>query len=132
MNEKHNWIQLEEGLYFVEKAYLIAPDNQAVQLQDARIEIYIGRAGHRLMRGFAKVKNMLIVELLEENDRIDLLVDMGGEFKYRLENPVLKAGKVFTPDVSSTLQFVPNRPWRKIAEDAFEQNRAEMVLLNCS
>ena len=101
-----------------------------MQLRDARIEIYTGSAGRRLMRGFTKVKNLLIVELLEENDRIDLLLDLGGVYKYLLENPVLKAGKVFAPDVISTVQFVPDQPWQQVAADVFEQKRSQMILLD--
>lgn len=114
----------------LEQAFLVAPNHQAVQLQDARIEIYTGRAGRRMMRGFTKVKNLLIVELLEENDCIDLLLDLGGVYKYLLENPVLKAGKVFAPDVISTVQFVPEQPWQQITEEVFEQERSKMVFLN--
>jgi hypothetical protein len=130
MTPNQHWIPFEKGVYLLEEAFLVTPNYQAVQLQDARLEIYTGSAGRPLMRGFSKVKNLLIVALLEESDRIDLLLDLGGRYKYLLENPVLKAGKVFAPDVISTVQFVPDRPWRQISEDAFEQKRSKMVLLN--
>ena len=129
MTVSQDWIPFEEGVYLIEQAFLFTPDHQAVLLEEARLEIYTGSAGRRLMRGFAKVKNLLIVELLEESDRIDLLLDLGGDYKYLLENPVLKAGKVFAPGVISTVQFVPERPWRQIGADDFERMRMRMILL---
>ena len=44
-------------------------------------------------RGF--VHNLLLVELLEDHDDLDMLLDFGAEYKYRLKAPTITSGKVF-------------------------------------
>jgi hypothetical protein len=67
------------------------------------------------------MRNMLLVELLEDNDDPDILLDFGEEFKYRLKQPELQAGKVFSPEAKSTLWFTPAGPWEQIPPDTFEK-----------
>jgi hypothetical protein len=45
---------------------------------------------------------------------------LGAEFKYILKDPILKGGKVFSPDVKSSLQFLPQQPWEQIQQEEFE------------
>jgi hypothetical protein len=61
-----------------------------------------------------------MVELLDDSDNLDLLLDFGEEFKYRLKEPILQGGKVFAPDVKSVLQFTPQNPWQQIPPAEFE------------
>jgi hypothetical protein len=63
--------------------------------------------------------NLLVIELLEENDTLDILLDLGGDFKYHLIAPQISSGKLFVPDVKSTLQFSPQQPWRQLSADLF-------------
>jgi hypothetical protein len=63
--------------------------------------------------------NLLVIELLEENDTLDILLDLGGDFKYHLTAPQISSGKLFVPDVKSTLQFSPQQPWRQLSADLF-------------
>jgi len=115
-----NWIPFVEGEYFVEMACLAAPDHTAVALENVIVEVYSDQRGNRQLKGSGRVRNILIVELLEDNDDLDLLLDLGQEFKYLLRKPELQAGKVFTPDVKSTLRFTPTGPWEQIPLDKFE------------
>ena len=64
-------------------------------------------------------RNLLVVDLLEDGDRLDILLDLGGDFKYYLESPQISAGKLFVPDVKSTLQFAPTKPWRMLPAEDF-------------
>jgi hypothetical protein len=77
-----------------------------------------GRGGRRL-QGRGRARNALLVQLLEENDDLDLLLDLGGEFKYRLKQPKIQGGKVFTPGVKSFIQFLPRQPWEPLSEPDF-------------
>jgi hypothetical protein len=114
------WIPFKEGDYIVEKAFLLAPDHSAVLLDDAVIRVFQDRQGHRQMNGSCRVRNALLVKLLDDHDKIDLVLDLGAEFKYTLIDPILKGGKVFSPDVKSSLQFLPQKPWEQIPEEDFK------------
>lgn len=114
------WIPFKEGDYIVERAFLLAPDESAVLLEDPVIRVFQGRDGLRQMNGSCRVINALLVRLLDEHNEIDLVLDLGAEFKYILKDPMLKGGKVFSPDVKSTLQFLPKHPWEQIEEEEFE------------
>ena len=114
------WIPFKEGDYIVEKAFLLAADHSAVLLDDAVIRISEDRQGQRRMNGSCRVINALLVKLLDDHNEIDLVLDLGAEFKYLLKDPVLKGGKVFSPDVKSTLQFLPKEPWTQIQEREYE------------
>ena len=114
------WIPFKEGDYIVEQAFLLAADHSAVLLDDAVIRVFQDRRGQRQMNGSCRVINALLVKLLDDHNEIDLVLDLGAEFKYLLKDPILKGGKVFSPDVKSTLQFLPKEPWEQIQEDKFE------------
>ncbi len=113
------WIPFKEGDYIVEQAFLLAADHSAVLLDDAVIRVFQDRQGKRHMNGSCRVINALLVKLLDDHNEIDLVLDLGVEFKYILKDPILKGGKVFSPDVKSTLQFVPKEPWAQIQEAEF-------------
>ena len=115
-----DWIPFKEGDYIVEKAFLLAPDHSAVLLDDAVIRVFQDRRGQRQMNGSCRVINALLFKLLDNHDEIDLVLDLGAEFKYILKDPILKGGKVFSPDVKSSLQFLPQQPWEQIQQEEFE------------
>ena len=115
------WIPFEEGDYLVEKAYLVTVDDTATPVENAVIRVYYGRGGKKYMAGDGLVQNMLLVELLDVSDDVDLILDFGGEYKYRMERPDLKAGKVFSPDVKSMVHIIPSKPWLPLSEE--EHNR---------
>ncbi|MGD9032272.1 MAG: hypothetical protein PVJ69_03285 [Desulfobacteraceae bacterium] len=114
------WIPFKEGDYIVEQAFLLAPDESAVLLEDAVIRVFEDRRGHRQMHGSCRAINALLIKLLDDHNEIDLVLDLGAEFKYLLKDPILRGGKVFSPDVKSTLQFLPKEPWEQIQKDKFE------------
>jgi hypothetical protein len=115
-----DWVPFKEGEYLAERAFLLAADDTAILVEDAIISVFLNRRGQRQLNGLCRVRNVLMVDMLDEHDDIDLVLDFGEEFKYLLKTPALKAGKVFAPDVKSTLQFVPREPWTQLAVDAFE------------
>jgi len=121
-----DWIPFQEGTYAVEQACLVAPDLSAVPLARPFIEIYTGRSGNRLLKGAGLVRNALFVELLEISDDIDILLDLGEMFKYRMRVPRIQAGKVFAPDVQSSLQFTPSEPWQSMSETEFHDLQSRL------
>jgi hypothetical protein len=70
-----------------------------------------------------------MVELLEEGQEPDLLIDLGGEFKYRMRNPRIQGGKVFASGVKSFVQFVPQSPWEQVPEADFNFLMARIRIL---
>ena len=114
-----NWLTIAEGKYLAHQALLVAPDNTAVELLDTIIHIYTGRNGRRQLQGQGFIYNLLLISLLEEHDELNLLLDMGAEFKFKLIEPALSGGKVFAPNVKSALTFVPTRPWQRLDEDTY-------------
>ena len=126
MNE---WITFENASYLVEQAFLVAYDNTAALLEKTSIEVYTGRDGKKRLKGRGLVQNVLLVELLEENDDLDLILDLGENFKYLMKKPNITAGKIFSPKVKSYLQFDPIAPWKQISESEFTKLTTGLKLL---
>ena len=125
----NNWIPFAEGEYQVDKVFLLADDQRAVAVENGIVEIYADSRGRRYLKGRGRVRNVLMIELLENSDELDLLLDFGDEFKYLLERPKLQTGKVFSPDIKSVLQFVPDTPWQQLREDEFRRLVSELRII---
>ena len=124
-----SWIPFVEGEYLVEQALLVAAEQSAVAVENVIVEVYSDQRGQRYLRGRGRIRNILMVELLEDSDDLDLLLDFGEEFKYLLKVPNLQVGKVFSPDVKSALQFTPNNPWHQIPQGEFEDLISRLRIL---
>ncbi len=125
-----DWVPFKEGEYEVQRAFLAAADGAAVALEDSVLTVYLDARGRRRMEGRGRVQNALVVRLLDDHDSMDLLLDLGEEFKYRMREPELKAGKLFSPGVKSFLRFIPTRPWETVPEQEFEALCAGLELLS--
>ena len=116
----------------MEQALLVAATDTAVAVDDVVVEVYEDQRGHRYLKGRARIRNILMIELLEDSDDLDLLLDFGGEFKFMLKEPMLQAGKVFTPDARSALQFIPQTPWQQVPQDDFVDLMSRLRMLTDS
>jgi hypothetical protein len=125
-----SWIPFVEGEYIVEQAFIIARDHRAVAVEDAIIEVYAAPGGDRQLKGSGRLRNILLVELLEDHDDLELVLDLGDDFKYRLIRPDLQSGKFFSPDAKSTLQFRPAAPWEQIPQADFEKLMSKLTILD--
>ena len=101
-------------------------------LDNVVIEVYADQRGQRYLKGRGRIRNILMIELLEDSDDLDLLLDFGDEFKFMLKEPNLQAGKVFSPDARSVLKFIPQAPWRQIPSDEFTDLMSRLRLLTDS
>ena len=124
-----DWIPFENATYLAEQAFLVAADNNAALLEQTIINVYTGTGGKRSFSGTGLIRNILLVELLEENDDLDLILDFGSEFKYRLNTPEISGGKVFSPNVKSSIQFSPTAPWHQIPESEFDELLKQLKFL---
>ncbi len=125
-----DWIPFEEGEYWVKQAYIVARGGAAVALEKPYIEVAKTASGKRHLIGKGLVVNLLVVELLEESDELDVLLDLGGDFKYHLVEPNISAGKVFAAETKSTLQFAPSGPWESLSVEAFESRLAALIRID--
>lgn len=125
-----NWIPFLEGEYAVEQAFIVVPDDSAVAVEDAVIEVFQGPGAQRQLKGSGRIRNILLVELLEDYDDLDLILDLGDEFKYRLVKPELRSGKFFAPDAKSTIHFRPAAPWEQIPQADFEQLMTRLEIID--
>lgn len=120
------WVPFKKGDYLAERAFLVAADMCAVSIENVLITVYTGSGGKRGIKGNGMIRPALMVELLEDNDDVDLILDLGGEFKYCLQAPDLFAGKVFSPDVTSLMQFAPTKPWKQLSESEFNDLQSRL------
>lgn len=124
-----NWIPFAEGEYLADMALLVADNQKAVPVEDAIIEVYSGPRGRRFLKGRGRIRNVLMIELLEDSDDLDLLLDFGDDYKYLLKVPNLQSGKVFSPDVKSVLQFTPQTPWQHLPQEEFNNRLSGLRVL---
>jgi hypothetical protein len=121
---------IEEGVYPADEAFLLNPGYLGTALDEGLMEVYQDGNNERRVRGRGLAVNLSVVELLEDHDDIDLLIDLGGQFKYLLKTPILKAGKVFSPDVKSIIHFVARTPLEKLPEVEFARIREQLLLVD--
>ena len=124
-----DWIPFGEGKYKVQRAFLVSAAGTAVALENPSIHITTGRAGRKHLQGTCMVRNLLVVDLLEDTDTLDILLDLGDEFTFLLEMPDIQAGKVFSPGVKSTLRFSPVSPWKQLSRDVFNDQLAHLAII---
>jgi len=124
-----DWVPFENASYLAEQAFWVSEEDTAVTMEETVVSVYTGRGGKRRLKGSGLVYNELLVQLLDENDDLDLILDFGSEFKYRLITPKMTGGKVFAPNVKSTIQFAPISPWRQIPESEFEELLGKLKFL---
>jgi len=124
-----NWIPFAEGEYLVDQALLVADNQNAMLVEDAIIEVYSDQRGQRYLKGRGRIRNILMIELLDDSDDLDLLLDFGDEFKSLLKVPNLQSGKVFSPDVKSILQFTPQTPWLQLPLDKYDRLLSRLQIL---
>jgi hypothetical protein len=128
--DMENWIPFAEGEYLVDQALLVAENQNAVLVEDVIVEVYSDQRGQRYLKGRGRIRNILMVELLDDSDDLDLLLDFGDEYKYLLKVPNLQSGKVFSPDVKSVLQFMPQTPWQQLPQDEFNGLLSRLQVLS--
>lgn len=123
-------IFIEEGTYPAQEAFLLTAGHTGMVLEDTLIEVYLDGENQRRVRGQASGVNLSLVELLEDYDEVDLLFDLGGQFKYLLKAPTLKAGKVFSPDVKSIFHIIAQSSLVKLEEGEFLRIRNQLKLVD--
>jgi hypothetical protein len=114
-------IPFKEGQYSIANAFLLTADFQAVRLHNPVLEIYKDRFGKKQISGNGLVRNALMISLLDDHDDLDLVLNLNEDIHYILKQPELSGGKIFSPDIRSTLHFIPKTPWVELSDKAFKE-----------
>ena len=112
---------LPEGLYEVDRAYLVDPSHRRLELRRTTFEIYADAQARKHLRGRSLVTNVDFVDILEDAETVDLVLSFFGDCFLWLEDPVIQAGKMFTPETESSLIFREGRQSSFITRERFEE-----------
>ncbi len=111
-----------EGTYIIEEAYIVTEDlARHVPMKDAFLEVQREPSNKLTVHGKATVRNASIVELLEEYEKLDIVIDMGEGFKFYLRNPIIQGGKVFSPNILSTIRFMPTESFELLQDGEYKK-----------
>lgn len=114
------WIPYEEGDYAVEGAFLCVPEGHGLQVDDVVVTVFTDNRGLRQLSGYGRLENTLLMDLLDHGSRVDLVLDLAPGHRYRLVEPLIRAGKLFTPGVRSSFHFHPREPWAPLSDPRFD------------
>lgn len=118
------------GTYIIEEAFIVTADEPryGITLRDAFLDVE--REDNRvIVHGRATVHNLSLVRLLEDHEKLDILINMGDGFKFYLKEPVIQAGKVFSPKVESTMRFIPTDSFDLVTEEEYDSIRSSLELV---
>ncbi|MBW1981689.1 MAG: hypothetical protein JRJ12_10770 [Deltaproteobacteria bacterium] len=113
-------IELPEGLYEVDQAYLVGESRQRVQLRDVTFEIFENKRGRKALKGRCFVRNFAFMELMQDNEKVHLALSFFDDYFLWLQEPMVQVGKVFDPDTESSLIFTIGKSIAFISQAEFE------------
>jgi hypothetical protein len=98
-------IDLPEGLYEVDQAYLVDTSRNRLSLRNVTFEIWLDKKGRKQLRGRGLINNFNFSEMLEDAEEVDLVLRFFDDYFLWLKEPVIQAGKVFEPATESSCIF---------------------------
>jgi len=100
-------IDLPEGLYEVDQAFLVDADSSRnrLELRNATFEVWVDKTGRKRLRGRALIKNIDFAEMLGETENVDLVLCFFEDYFLWLKEPVIQVGKVFEPTTESSVIY---------------------------
>ena len=116
-------IDLPEGLYEVDQAYLVDADTNSsrLPLRDATFEVWLDKKGKKRIRGRAFIRNLQFADMLADTENVDLVLCFFEDYFLWLKDPVIQVGKVFEPNTESSLIFSIGETVSSISEEKFLQ-----------
>ncbi len=112
-------IDLPEGLYEVDQAYLVDASKNYLLLRDVSFEIWLDKQGRKQLRGRGLVRNFAFAEMLEDTERVDLVLCFFEDYYLWLKEPIIQVGKVFEPETESSMIFSIGESISLISEEQF-------------
>jgi hypothetical protein len=116
-------IDLPEGLYEVDQAYLVDADtnNNRLSLRNATFEVWLDKKGKKQIKGRALIRNLAFAEMLADTENVDLVLCFFEDYFLWFREPVIQVGKVFEPATESSLIFSNGESVSLISEEKFLQ-----------
>ena len=116
-------IDLPEGLYEVDQAYLVDADtnNNRLSLRNATFEVWLDKKDKKQIRGRAFIGNLAFADMLADTENVDLVLCFFEEYFLWFREPVIQVGKVFEPATESSVIFSIGESVSLISEEKFLQ-----------
>ena len=116
-------IDLPEGLYEVDQAYLVDADTKKnrLPLRNATFEVWLDKKGQKQLRGRALIRNLAFAEMLADTENVDLALCFFEDYFLWLRDPVIQVGKVFEPRTESSLIFSIGKSISQISQEQFAE-----------
>jgi hypothetical protein len=112
-------IDLPEGLYEVDQAYLVDASRNRLSLRNVTFEIWLDKKGRKQLRGRGLINNFNFSKMLEDCEDVDLVLRFFDDYFLWLKEPVIQAGKVFEPATESSCIFTVGESISSVPEDKF-------------
>ena len=98
-------IDLPEGLYDIDQAYLVDESRRRLSFRDATFEVWLDKHERKQLRGRGLINNFEFAELLNDTESVDIVLCFFEDYFLWLREPIIQVGKVFEPRTESTLRF---------------------------
>ena len=112
-------IDLPEGLYEVDQAYLVDASRNRLSLRNVTFEIWLDKKKRKQLRGRGLINNFNFSEMLEDCEDVDLVLRFFDDYFLWLKEPVIQVGKVFEPTTESSCIFTVGESISPVSEDKF-------------
>jgi hypothetical protein len=112
-------IDLPEGLYEVDQAYLVDGIKNRLSLRDVTFEIWLDKKGRKQLRGRGLINNFRFAEMLQESEDVDLVLRFFEDYFLWLKEPAIQVGKVFEPTTESSFIFSVGESISPVSQDKF-------------
>jgi len=112
-------IDLPEGLYEVDQAYLVDANRNRLSLRNVTFEIWFDKKKQKQLRGRGLINNFNFSEMLEDSEDVDLVLRFFDDYFLWLKEPVIQVGKVFEPTTESSCIFAVGETISPVSQEQF-------------
>ncbi len=112
-------IDLPEGLYEVDQAYLVDVSRNRLSLRNVTFEIWLDKKKQKQLRGRGLINNFNFSEMLEDSEDVDLVLRFFDDYFLWLKEPVIQVGKVFEPTTESSCIFAVGETISPVSQEQF-------------
>ena len=112
-------IDLPEGLYEVDQAYLVDSSSNRLSLRNVTFEIWLDKKGQKQLRGRGLINNFQFSQMLEDVEDVDLVLRFFDDYFLWLKEPMIQVGKVFEPATESSCIFSVGESISKVSQEQY-------------
>jgi len=112
-------IDLPEGLYEVDQAYLVDGSSNRLSLRNVTFEIWLDKKGQKQLRGRGLINNFHFSQMLEDSENVDFVLRFFDDYFIWLKEPVIQVGKVFEPTTESSCIFSVGESVSPVSQEQF-------------